>query len=91
MKKAATSSGEGDNPPPLAACTTLAAYATAFAAELDLVERNVIRLQDTFADHSCGGPKEAADVNLAMLESASQVISSCIMSIACIFMGLAFF
>ena len=57
----------------MVASTTLAAYATAFAAELDLVERMVVRLQDTFAAQSCAGPGEAADVSLAALEYASQV------------------
>ena len=51
--------------------TTLAAYATAFAAELDAAERMVVQLQDALAAQSCAGPADAADVNLAALEYAS--------------------
>ena len=74
MRKAATSSGEGTWNSPIKASTTLAAYATAFAAELDLVEHGLIRLQETFAAHSCNGPEDASTVNLATLDFACQVI-----------------
>ena len=58
---------------PIAPSATLAAYATAFAAELSLVERSVIQLQDHFAARACSGLEEGTDVNLAALEATSQV------------------
>ena len=77
MGKAATAAGEARGKTPLVASTTLAAYATAFAAELDLVERKVVWLQDTFAAQSCANTGEASDVSLAALDYASQVACSC--------------
>ncbi len=76
MQNAATASGEGRRGSPLVPSTTLAAYATAFAAELDAAERMVVQLQDALAAQSCAGPADAADVNLAALEYASRVAFS---------------
>ena len=67
------SAGSDTSKSPITPSATLAAYATAFAAELSLVERSIIQLQDYFTALACSGLEGGADVNLAALEAISQV------------------
>lgn len=73
ISKAATASGDSSGGSLIKASTTLAAYAIAFAIELDHVEHEIIRLQDTYAAHSRTGPRDASTVNLVTLDLACQV------------------